>query len=90
MLRPRFIADVDAEAIVYELAYQGIISYADLEEIKATKGAKQKNQCLHHCLMKKNTKEYLLKACTIMIEVEGNPKMKQFGKDLEKGKHLCE
>ena len=87
--RQRFIADVDADAIVYELAHQGIISDADLEELTATKGAKQKNQFLYRCLMKKNTKVSLLKVCSIMIEEEGNPRMKQFGRDLEKGRWCC-
>ena len=87
--RQRFIADVDANAIVYELAHQGIISDADLEELTAMKGAKQKNQFLYRCLMKKNTKASLLKVCSIMIEEEGNPRMKQFGRDLEKGIQQC-
>ena len=87
--RQRFIADVDADAIVYELAHQGIISDADLEELTAMKGAKQKNQLLYRCLMKKNTKVSLLKVCSIMIEEEGNPKMKQFGRDLEQGRWCC-
>ena len=78
---------MDADAIVYELAHQGIISDGDLKEIKAIKGAKQKNHCLYHCLMQTSTKESLLKACTIMIEEKGNPKMKEFGKELEKSKH---
>ena len=84
----RFIVDVDADAIVYELAYQGIISDADLGELIATKGAKQKNQFLYRCLMKKNTKVSLLKVCSIMIEEEGNPKMNQFGRDIEKGSYV--
>ena len=53
------------------------------------KGAKQKNQFLYHCLMKKNTKVSLLKVCSIMIEEEGNPKMEQFGRDLEQGRWCC-
>ena len=31
----------------------------------------------------------LLKVCSIMIEEEGNPKMKQFGRDLEQGRWCC-
>ena len=71
------------------LQHQDIISDADLEELRAMKGAKQKNQLLYHCLMKKNTKVSLLKVCSIMIEEEGNPKMKQFGRDLEQGRWCC-
>ena len=85
VFRQRFIADIDADAIVYELAHQGIISDADLENLRTIKGAKQKNQFLFHCLMKKNTKVSLLKVCSIMIEEEATPKMKQFGRELEQG-----
>ena len=89
MFRQRFIADVDANAIVYDLEDQDIISDADLEEVRAMKGAKQKNQYLYRCLMKKNTKVSVLKVCSIMIKEEGNPKMKQFGRDLEQGRWCC-
>ena len=39
--------------------------------------------------IKKNTKVSLLKVCSIMIEEEGNPKMKQIGRDLEQGRWCC-
>ena len=73
-----------------ELEHQGIISDGVRKEVRMTMSGREQNQLLHLHLKKSCTKEALLKACTIMIEEEGNPKMKQFGKDLEKGKRLSE
>ena len=80
---------MDANAIVYGLQHEGIISDRNLEKVEATKGAKQRNECLHLCLKRSCTVEALLKVCTIMINEKGNPKMNQFGEEmksaLEKG-----
>ena len=80
---------MDANAIVYGLQHEGIISEGDLEKVEATKGAKQRNEYLHLCLKRSCTVEALLKVCAIMINEKGNPKMKQFGEEmksaLEKG-----
>ena len=80
---------MDANAIVYGLQHEGIISEGDLEKVEATKGAKQRNECLHLCLKRSCTGEALMKVCTIMINEIGNPKMNQFGEEmksaLEKG-----
>ena len=84
---------MDANAIVYGMQHEGIISEGDLEKVEATKGAKQRNECLHLCLKRSCTEEALMKVCTIMINEKGNPKMKQFGEEmkgaLEKGIHIC-
>ena len=80
---------MDANAIVYGLQHEDIISEGDLEKVEAIKGPKQRNECLHLCLRRSCTVEALLKVCTIMINEKGNPKMKQFGEEmksaLEKG-----
>ena len=72
-----------------ELEHQGIISDGVRKEVRMTMSGREQNQLLHLHLKKFCTKEALLKVCTIMIEEEGNPKMKQFGKELEEGKRLC-
>ena len=80
---------MDANAIVYELAHQGIISDGDLKEVTRTPSGVEQNQFLHYCLQRKTTKETLLQVCDIMIGCQGNSRMKQLGKEmksaLEKG-----
>ena len=83
MFRQRFIADVDANAIVYELENQGIISDGDLTVVTSTPSATQKNEFLHRCLKRKCTTETLLQVCDIMTHCRGNSRMNQFGKVLK-------
>ena len=81
---------MDANAIVYELDDQDIISDGDLKEVTRTPSGVEQNQFLHRCLKRKATKESLLQACDIMIGYRGNSRMNQLGKEmksaLEKGK----
>ena len=90
MFRRRFIADVDANAIVYNLEDQDIISDGDLEQVTRTTSGVEQNQILHRCLKRKATKDTLLQVCDIMIGCRSNSRMKQVGKEmksaLEKGR----
>ena len=81
--RERFITDVDANAIVFDLQHEGIISDGDLEVFTRTTSGTQRNKFLHFCLKRKGTNVALLKVCDIMIDNEGNPRMKQFGEDMK-------
>ena len=75
---------------MYDLQHEDIISVGDLEDITRTTSGTQRNKVLHFCLKRKSTTVTLLRVCDIMIDTEGNPRMKQFGEDmksaLEKGR----
>ena len=66
-----------------ELEHQGIISDGVRKEVRRTTSAREQNELLHLCLKKSSTKESLLKVCNVMIAIQGNPRMKQFGEDLK-------
>ena len=83
MFRQRFIADVDANAIVYDLEDQDIISDGDLKEVTRTPSGVEQNQFLHRCLKRKATEYTLLQVCDIMIGFRGNSRMKQVGKEMK-------
>ena len=83
MFRQRFIADVDANAIVYDLENQDIISDGDLKEVTRTPSGVEQNQFLHRCLKRKTTKDTLLKVCDFMIGCHGNSRMNQVGKEMK-------
>ena len=89
--RQRFITDVDADAIIYELKHQDIITDGDQMRIRKTDGREQKNQDLHKCLKDKCTKEALLTVCDILIGCKGNPKMNKLGQDMKQrlAKGMC-
>ena len=88
--RQRFIKEVDADAIVLNLKYYGIIGDGQQKIIMRTDDGRQKNQFLHDFLLRGCTKEAMLKVCDEMINTSGNPKMSQLGEEmksaLEKGK----
>ena len=83
MFRQRFIADVDADAIVYDLEDQDIISDGDLKEVTRTPSGVEQNQFLHRCLKRKATECTLLKVCDIMIDRRGNSRMNRVGKEMK-------
>ena len=87
--RDRFIAGMDANAIVMELEHREIISNGDREAIKKEMDSSQQNQLLHACLRKTCTVKALMDVCDIIAKVKGNPKLKSLGEDmkteLEKG-----
>ena len=81
---------MDANAIVHDLKHQGIIGDGDVTTITRNPDARQQNQYLHACLLKKCTEDALRKVCEIIIAVQGNPAMKALGEDMKSmlmGKH---
>ena len=89
--RDRFIAEMDANAIVMELRYRGLISNGDQRTITQESDPSRQNQILHARLMMKCTVRALQDVCDIITAVKGNPRMRSMGQDmkteLEKG--LC-
>ena len=73
--RDRFIAEVDANAIVLELEHCGIISNGDQTDVRQETNATEQNQLLHAYLKKKCTVEALMVVCDIITKVKGNPKL---------------
>ena len=74
---------MDANAIVHDLKHQDIIGDGDLTTITRNPDARQQNQYLHACLLKKCTEDALRKMCGIIIDVQGNPRMKALGEDMK-------
>ena len=74
---------MDADAIVMNLKYSGIIGDGQQKIITRTDDGRQKNQFLHDFLLGSCTKEAMLTVCDEMINAPGNPKMKQVGKELK-------
>ena len=92
--RDRFIAEMDANAIVMDLEYRGLISNGDQQTITQESDPSWQNQILHACLTMKCTVRALQDVCDIITMVKGNPKMRSLGKDmkteLEKGlSYVC-
>ena len=81
--RGKFIDTVDADAIVFELVHQGIISNGDSKSIMRNTDGPQQNQYLHACLLQKCDEEALMSVCEIIIAVRGNPRMKGLGKEMK-------
>ena len=83
MFKQRFIADVDANTIVYDLVVQDIISDGDLKEVTRTPSGVEQNHFLHRCLKRNATKYTLLQVCDIMIGYRGNSRMNRVGKEMK-------
>lgn len=81
--RERFIKDMDADAIVFELYNRDIISDSDKHRIISTFGRKQQNEILHRCLVRTCTHGALIEACDIMIAVPGSPKIKGLANEMK-------
>ena len=74
---------MDADAIIYELRHQDIISNGDLTRIRKTDSLTQKNQDLHKCLKDKCTNDALLRVCGILIDYKGSAKMNALGRGMK-------
>ena len=81
--RDRFIADIDANAVVNEFLYKKIIPESVQRNISKTDSRKQQNEILHDCLLTTCTNEALMTACVIITSVQGNPRMSALGKDIQ-------
>lgn len=80
--RDRFISEVDANAIVFDLEHEGIIPNGVLTAVSA-KDATLQNQILHAHLVTTSTRDSLMTVCDKIIGVSGNPKMRALGKDMK-------
>ena len=98
LFRDQFLKDVDAKAVVGELKQKGIVPQSCQEKVAKADGYRQRNEILHDCLKRTCTKEALIKACDIIIELaeggeENNPKMRKVGEDMKMklgtGKTIC-
>ena len=78
---------MDADAIIYELKHQDIITDGDLMRIRKIDSMTQKNQDLHKCLKNNCTKEALVRVCDILIVYKGNPKMNALGQEMKRNLH---
>ena len=81
--RDRFIADIDANTVVNEFLYKGIIPEGVQWNISKTDSRKQQNEILHAYLLKTCTNEALTTVCGIITSVQGNPRMSALGKDMQ-------
>ena len=81
---------METNEVVRKLEHQGIISQGVLETITKTSSRKQRNEILFGCLEQTGTKEALIRFCSIVMEVEGNPKMKALGTDMKNRLETCQ
>ena len=85
--RDQFIADMDANTVVWELLYKDIIPHGVQERISRTDEPKQQNAILHNCLQRTCTKEALMQVCDIIVSVRGHPKMRELGEAMKRRLH---
>ena len=81
--RDRFIAQMDANAIVMDLEYRGLISNGDRRTITQESDPSRQNQILHARLMMKCTVTALQDVCDIITMVKSNPRMRYLGQDMK-------
>ena len=87
--RDQFIRSMDADAVVYDLEYEGIISNGDLTKITTTPDTAIQNKILHACLKRKCDKDALARVCDMIITVQDNPKMAALGREMKCQLHKC-
>ena len=80
----QFSDEMDANAIVGELVHEHIIPESIEVEILRASSPKRQNEILHVGLKTSCTKEALMKACDIIIAVEGNSRMAALGADMKR------
>ena len=98
LFREQFLKYVDAQAVVGELMQKDIVPQSCQEKVAKADGYRQRNVILHDCLKRTCTREALIEACDIIIELaeggeESNPNMKKVGEDMKMklgtGKTIC-
>lgn len=87
--RDQFISAMDADAVIMDLKHADIISDGDENGSSNKSGATAKNKFLHEKLRNKCTTKAFMTFCNITIAVNGNPRMKELGEEMMKGKLLC-
>ena len=82
--REQFIKEMDANTVVMEFEYKGIIPVGIRDTILKTDCPKLQNECLHACLMKTCTDDALKTACDVITGVRGNTRMQTLGKEMKR------
>ena len=82
--RTRFITDVDANKIVFDLLQKDIIAGGNHKEISRTTDGEEQNKYLHEHLRKTCDEEALMIVCDIIISVKGHQRMKKLGKEMKR------
>ena len=82
--RERFISEVDAKSIVFDLRHEDIIPEGDVAVITRLSSSMEQNEYLHHRLKLYCTPDALRRACDIIISVKSNPRMKALGRDMKR------
>ena len=82
--RDRFLKEMDASEVVFDLKNKGIISDGVLTAVNKVTSATQQNQFLHAHLERTSTKESLMTVCEVIIAVPGNPRMRALGEDMKR------
>ena len=82
--RYRFISDMDATSVVWELFHKDIIPRGVQEKISKADGPEERNEILFDWLHRTCTKEALMEVCHVIIAVKGNPKMKELGQAMKR------
>ena len=81
--RDRFIREVDARIIVFDLENKGIIPNGVLTAVNKETSVTRQNETLYAHLEATSTKESLMTVCDMIIAVPGNRKMRALGKDIK-------
>ena len=79
----RFMKEIDAKAIMYELKRKDIIGAAEVTTISQNNNPDQNNGLLYDRLLNTCDDESFTKVCDMIIAVRGNPKMKNLGKEMK-------
>ena len=82
--RKKFISEMEANSVVWELLHKDIISRGVLERISKADGPEERNEILFDWLHRTCTKEALMEVCHVIIAVKGNPKMKELGQAMKR------
>ena len=82
--RNRFVSEMDTNAVFRDFFHHGIISDGDQESIAKADGRMERNRILHACLLRTCTNDALLRACGMIVSVQGNPKMSGLGEDMRR------
>ena len=79
----QFISVVDANVIVFELEYKGILSEGDLAAVSRSAGVNVQNELLRKFLKQKCTDDALMEVCDVIIAVQNNQRMNQLGRNIK-------
>ena len=79
----RFIKEIDAKAIMYDLEHEKIIGRNEVTTISQNNNPRQNSQFLYGYLRRTCDKDPFMTVCDIIIAVEGNSRMNNLGEDMK-------